>query len=332
MSSPAEPPAPTCDHGRRLVCGAWGGRSESGLQLHLVSSVNRAERLARLLRVLAAIIAGAGLNPLELAERAGVSDRTLRRDLAHLRDLVYGFAYQGGYEVQEKLNLEGRGRQRTGGRGDDALLQAVAHAVETAGLWRDPDRADATPPRRAKPRPSGKAPIVLIPSGDEDADFIYAIGFGVENALYIRFSEKDDVLVASPLEIDRARAQSRAATVVEDRDTYVHQTWARLAARMLRERGIRDARVSPNLRAVHLEDLRAGGIDAQVDRELYVAGRRHKSAAEAAGVQGAPSAAESAVGERGPRPSQAGVRDGGPRAHRGAPPPRQPSPPGPPPP
>src|SRR2546426_12788541 len=78
--------------------GVWNaapgdGRSESGLQLHLVSSVNRAERLARLLRVLAAIIAEPGLNPLELAEKAGVSDRTLRRDLAHLRDLGYEVAY-----------------------------------------------------------------------------------------------------------------------------------------------------------------------------------------------------------------------------------------------
>src|SRR5256886_14734536 len=96
------------------------GRSESGLQLHLLSSVNRAERLARLLRVLAAIIAEPGLNPLELAERAGVSDRTLRRDLAHLRDLGYEVAYTSGYEVQEKLNLEGRGRQRTGGGGGGA--------------------------------------------------------------------------------------------------------------------------------------------------------------------------------------------------------------------
>src|SRR6266581_1290902 len=297
MSSPAEAHLPRATMGGVWNAAPGDGRNKSGLQLHLVLSVNRAERLARLLRVLAAIIAEPGLNPLELAEKAGVSDRTLRRDLAHLRDLGYEVAYTSGYEVQEKLNLEGRGRQRTRGRGDDALLQAVAQAVETAGLWRDPDRVDATLPRRAKPRPSGKAPIVLIPSGDEDADFIYATGFGVENALYIRFSEKDDVLVASPLEIDRARAQSRAATVVEDRETYVHRTWARLAARMLRERGISDARVSPNLRAVHLEDLRAGGIDAQVDRELYVAGRRHKSAAEAAAIQDAQRAAESAVVE-----------------------------------
>src|SRR2546426_3212632 len=141
------------------------GRSESGLQLHLLSSVNRAERLARLLRVLAAIIAEPGLNPLELAERAGVSDRTLRRDLAHLRDLGYEVAYTSGYEVQEKLNLEGRGRQRTGGRGDDALLQAVAQAGGTAGPWRDPGRADAAPPRRAKARPSGQPPTPPLPRG-----------------------------------------------------------------------------------------------------------------------------------------------------------------------
>jgi len=286
------------------------GRNKSGLRLHLLSSVNRAERLARLLRVLAAIIAEPGLNPLELADRAGVSERTLRRDLAQLRDLGYEVAYTSGYEVQEKLNLEGRGRARSRGRGDDALLQAVAHAVETAGLWRDPDRADAALPRRAKARRSGKAPIVLIPSGDEDADFIYATGFAVESALYIRFSEKDDVLVASPLEIDRARALSRAASVVEDRETYVQQAWARLAARMLREKGISEARVSPNLRSVHLEDLRAAGIDAQVDRELFVAERRRKSTAEAAAIQEAQIAAESAVIEVVRGLSEAEIRDG----------------------
>src|SRR5437016_10379760 len=173
MSSPAEPPPPTCDHGRRLVCGAWGGRSESGLQLHLVSSVNRAERLARLLRVLAAIIAEPGLNPLELAEKAGVSDRTLRRDLAHLRDLGYEVAYTSGYEVQEKLNLEGRGRQRTRGRGDDALLQAVAQAVETAGLWRDTESPPASPSRRPRSRRTAPGALVLIPTGGEDPIFMY---------------------------------------------------------------------------------------------------------------------------------------------------------------
>lgn len=76
--------------------------------------MNRARRLARLLRILSAVIAEPGLNPLELAERAGVSERTLRRDLVQLRGLGYEVAYTGGYEVQEKLNLEGRTHRSLG--------------------------------------------------------------------------------------------------------------------------------------------------------------------------------------------------------------------------
>jgi Xaa-Pro aminopeptidase len=257
--------------------------------------VNRAERLARLLRVLAAIIAEPGLTPLELAERAGVSERTVHRDLAELRDLGYDVAYTSGYEVQEKLNLEGRSRNRTRRRGDDALLQAVAQAVESAGLWRDTDVAPAAAPRRPRTRKTGAAPLLLIPSGELDADFIYATGFGVEQAVYIRFSDKDDVLVTSPLEIDRARTQARAARIVEDRDAYSHSTWAQAGARILREKGFTHALVSPNLRAVHLEDLRAQGLDVEVDRELFVADRRHKTASEAAAIREAQQAAESAV-------------------------------------
>src|SRR5207302_9798131 len=172
--------------------------------------MNRAERLARLLRVLAAIISEPGLNPLELAEKAGVSERTLRRDLAQLRDLGYEVAYTSGYEVQEKLNLEGRGKKNPRPRGDDALLQAVAHAVEAAGLWRDTTPASVATPRKRARRATGPRPLVLIPSGHGDADFIYATRMDVESAPYIRPTSGDDIIVASPLEIDRARAESRA--------------------------------------------------------------------------------------------------------------------------
>jgi Xaa-Pro aminopeptidase len=257
--------------------------------------MNRAERLARLLRVLAAIIAEPGLNPLELADRAGVSDRTLRRDLAQLRELGYEVAYTSGYEVQEKLNLEGRSKRRPRGRGDDALLHAVAQAVETAGLWRDTNHVEGIAPRRSKARAPGPSALVMIPSGDDDADFRYATGMGLESGLYIRYGEKDDVLAASPLEVDRARAQSHVSRVVEDRETYVRNAWVRLAVSMLGERGISRVRVAPTLRAVYLDDLRAGGLDVEVDRDLFVAERRHKSAAEAAAIRQAQQAAESAV-------------------------------------
>src|SRR5438445_4650872 len=272
--------------------------------------MNRAERLARLLRVLAAIIAEPGLNPIELADRAGVSERTLRRDLAQLRDLGYEVAYTSGYEVKEKLNLEGRGKGGGRGRGDDALLQAVAQAVEAAGSWSDTEHVEPLVPRRGKPRRSGSAPIVLIPTGEDDADFIYATGFGVETGLYIRYGEKEDVLVVSPLEIDRARAQSRVSKIVEDPETYVNRSWARLAARMLHEKGISEARVSSKLPAGHLEDLRLNGIDAWVDRELFVAERRHKSSQQAAAIQQAQKAAESAVVAVVRELAQAQIRDG----------------------
>ena len=272
--------------------------------------MTRAERLARLLRVLAAIISEPGLNPLELAERAGVSERTLRRDLAQLRDLGYEVAYTSGYEVQEKLNLEGRGKQRKRTPADDALLQAVANAVESAGLWRDTDGAETAAPRRARPKRSGAAPIVLIPSGDDDADFRYATGFGVEAALYVRFKDGDDVLVVSPLEIDNARSRARVKTILEDRDVYARAAWAELGARMLRERDIQAARVSGDLRAKHLEALRRHGIDAQVDPTLFRAERRRKKEDEAQAIEAAQHAAEAAVVEVVRELARAEIRDG----------------------
>ena len=271
--------------------------------------MNRAERLARLLRVLAAIIAEPGLNPYDLAERAKVSERTLRRDLAQLRSLGYEVAYTSGYEVQEKLNLEGRSRRKMRTAGDDQLLQAVAHAVEVAGLWRETDEPAPAPTTRRR-KAKGHAPLVLIPRGGGDADFIYATGFDVETSLYIRFGPDDEVLVAPPLEVDRARAQSTVKNVLEDREAYVHKSWARLAAKMLGERGLSEARVSPNMRAAHLEDLRAAGLDVEVDRALFQAERRHKSASEAAAIQAAQSAAEAAVVEVVRELARADIRDG----------------------
>jgi Xaa-Pro aminopeptidase len=118
------------------------------------------------------------------------------------------------------------------------------------------------------------------------------------------------VLVVSPLEADRARAQSRVSRVVEDREAYAHQKWTRVAARMLRERGIGEARVSPRLYATHLEDLRAEGITAVVDRELYLAERRHKSAAEAEAIHASQRAAEAAVVEVVRQLAAADIKDG----------------------
>ncbi len=279
--------------------------------------MNRARRLARLLNILAAIIAEPGLNPLELADRAGVSERTLRRDLTQLRELGYEVAYTSGYEVQEKLNLDGRASARKPKSAYEQqleLLQAVAQAVGSAGLGGD---GAASAPVRARSRtksskpPSTETwPIVLIPTGDADADFIYATGFAVETGLYIHFAHGDDVLVVSALEIDRARAQSKVTNVLQDREAYLYKSWARLAAKMLRERGIDKARVSPRLHAVQLEDLRASGITVEVDRDLFAAERRHKSAVEAEAIHASQRAAEAAVVEVVRQLATAEINDG----------------------
>ncbi|HKW58132.1 MAG TPA: Xaa-Pro peptidase family protein, partial [Candidatus Dormibacteraeota bacterium] len=172
------------------------------------------------------------------------------------------------------------------------------------------DAADLAAPRRARARRSGPAPVVMLPSSADDPDFIYATGIAVETGLYIRFKDGDDVLFVSPLEIDRAREQSRATRIVEDSEAYMRDAWAQLAARMLREKGATRIRVAPGLRAVHLEDLRAQGLDVQVDRELFRKERRHKTPEEAAAIKAAQEAAESAVVEVVRELANAEIRDG----------------------
>ena len=158
-------------------------------------------------------------------------------------------------------------------------------------------------------------PIVLISGGDGDADFTYATRFAVESALYVRFADSDDVIVASPLEIDRARLQSTASRKLgfeeagyEDHGPFV--SYARLAAKLLRERNLEAARVSPHLQAGYLEELRAAGLDVEVDRELFRAERRHKSPEEARFIEDSQRAAEAAVIEVVSHLARADIRDG----------------------
>ena len=75
--------------------------------------MDRARRFARLLSILAAVIREPGLSPGQLSRRAGVSERTLRRDLARLRGLGYTVTWNRGYEVQERFGFEGGGGARS---------------------------------------------------------------------------------------------------------------------------------------------------------------------------------------------------------------------------
>jgi len=150
-------------------------------------------------------------------------------------------------------------------------------------------------------------PIVLIPSSESDADFIYATGFAVETGLYIRFGEGDDVLVTGALEIDRARVQSKAAKTLELEEP---SSYAKVAANLLRERDSEAARVSPRLQAGYLEELRATGLEIEVDRDIFRVERRHKSRQEAGFIEAAQRAGEAAVVEVVSQLAQADIKDG----------------------
>ena len=75
--------------------------------------MHRARRFARLLGILSIVIREPGLTPAQLAARAGISERTLRRDLGELRRLGYDVTWSGGYELQERFDLDGSGGGRT---------------------------------------------------------------------------------------------------------------------------------------------------------------------------------------------------------------------------
>ena len=146
-------------------------------------------------------------------------------------------------------------------------------------------------------------PLILMNNG-EDADFAYATRFLTHDpALYIKFAEGDDALVVNILEFGRARDTASAKAVLdraehgwaEVRDIY--QGWARVAAKLLHERGINEARVSGKIPVAYVEELRAQDINCEVDKEVFVAERRRKNEEEVAWIHGAQRAAEAAVAE-----------------------------------
>ena len=61
----------------------------------------------RLLTILNEVARRPGLRPVDLATELGVSERTLRRDLAELRSAGFDLEWEEGYQLQETLDLEG---------------------------------------------------------------------------------------------------------------------------------------------------------------------------------------------------------------------------------
>ena len=144
-------------------------------------------------------------------------------------------------------------------------------------------------------------PLLLLSTGDSDPDFLYATGFGVESAIYLKFEESDDLLAVGALELERAAAESRAKKVVDVREVGLESgaadfeaANARLAAKLLLERGHKQVRVAPRLPAAWYEELRGAGVEPEIEPGLFLEERRRKSPEEAAFIHAAQRAAEAA--------------------------------------
>lgn len=146
-------------------------------------------------------------------------------------------------------------------------------------------------------------PLLLLSRGHDDAEFLYGCRFAVEEALYLRFEQGDDVLAVSVLELDRARREASASRVVdrdelgwtERRDSIA--TWVDLACRILADRGATGVRVSPLLPAAAYVALREAGVEPEIDRALFREERRRKTQEEAERIHAAQQAAEAACRE-----------------------------------
>jgi Xaa-Pro aminopeptidase len=137
--------------------------------------------------------------------------------------------------------------------------------------------------------------------GDDDPDFLYATGFGVESGLYIKFDEGDELLAVGALEVERATTESRVQNVADARDLGLEKSapdfeaaLARLAVKLLREHGQEQVRVAPKLPAAWYEEIRANGVEPEIEPRLFLEERRRKSPEEASFIHSAQRAAEAA--------------------------------------
>lgn len=146
-------------------------------------------------------------------------------------------------------------------------------------------------------------PLLLFSGGSDDADFLYATGFAVEEACYVRFADGDDVLLVPRLELERARQESTAKRVIDRAEAGWQEStdslaqWAKAAANVLGERQVKSLRISPRLAVVYYQAFAAAGLEMEIDGELFRQERRRKHPEQASYIHSAQRAAEAACAE-----------------------------------
>ncbi len=127
---------------------------------------------------------------------------------------------------------------------------------------------------------SAETPLMLVAPGQGDADWLYACGFDVQNALFFDFGANDKLLVVPELEFERAKVEARSGKVLDRREVgWVESkdgmaAWSAVAVHVLRQRGVSAVRISPHLPVAYYEALQKADVAMEIDHELFREPRR----------------------------------------------------------
>lgn len=153
-------------------------------------------------------------------------------------------------------------------------------------------------------RETGRADALLIIAASEaDANLFYATRFSAPDPFVLLWHREEKILLMSDLELDRARAQAAADTVLAIRG---YEDRAKAAGierpgvtdalfELLKERGIRSLLVPGSLPVEHADRLRERGIALRVKSEPFFEERLVKSPAEVQAITAALRRAEAAM-------------------------------------
>jgi Xaa-Pro aminopeptidase len=179
----------------------------------------------------------------------------------------------------------------------------------------EPATSDDLGPRTSDLGPDTR---LIIAASERDANLYYATRFSAPDPFVLLWHGAEKVVLASDLEVDRARAQAQVDEVRSFRD-YEERAKQRGVARptlvdavleLLRERGVSAVTVPADFPLAHADALRAAGIAVRAKADPFIPERVAKSTEEVAAITAALRATESVLGEAIDVIRRARVRDG----------------------
>jgi Xaa-Pro aminopeptidase len=172
-------------------------------------------------------------------------------------------------------------------------------------------------PRTSNLEP-GTAARLIIAASERDANLYYATRFGAPDPFVFLWHGAEKIVLASDLEVDRARAQAQVDRVLSLRE-YEERAKGRglerpklvdVVLELLRERGVSEVVVPVDFPLAHADALRAGGVAVRAKPDPFIEERVVKSAQEVKAMTAALRGTETVLGQAIDVIRQAEVREG----------------------